>query len=160
MNFINVCCVWRQYTISINVWTGLDEVSRAVMMGWHSLYSDFLQVGESGVVTPMGAGFFRPHQYRPRGPPSLFYNGYRVFIPGVKRPGRGRGDPSPSRAGIENKYSYRSASPQCLLGMQWGSFTFNMCYRFMFVRQRSVFWFVLQSALKAAAADICWCCRK
>jgi hypothetical protein len=26
---------------------------------------------------------------RPWGPPSLSYNGYRVFFPGVKRPGRG-----------------------------------------------------------------------
>ena len=32
---------------------------------------------------------FRTHPDRPRGPPSLLYNGYRVSFPGIKRPGRG-----------------------------------------------------------------------
>jgi hypothetical protein len=32
---------------------------------------------------------FRTRPDRPRGPPSLLYNGYRVSFPGVKRLGRG-----------------------------------------------------------------------
>jgi hypothetical protein len=35
------------------------------------------------------------------GPPSLMYNGYRVF-PGVKRPGRGADHPSPPSAEVQN----------------------------------------------------------
>jgi hypothetical protein len=34
---------------------------------------------------------------RPWGPPSLLYNGYRVYFPGIKRPGRGVDHPLPSR---------------------------------------------------------------
>jgi len=36
-----------------------------------------------------GGEFFRTRPNRPWGPPSLLYNGYRVTLPGVKRPGRG-----------------------------------------------------------------------
>jgi hypothetical protein len=38
---------------------------------------------------PVGGEIFRTYPDRPWGPPSLLYNGYRVFFPGVKRPGRG-----------------------------------------------------------------------
>jgi hypothetical protein len=48
-----------------------------------SRYSDSLRAGRSGDRIPVGAGFFRTYPDRLRGPPSLLYNGYRVF-PGVK----------------------------------------------------------------------------
>src|SRR5215510_13741196 len=40
-----------------------------------------------------GGAIFRTRPDRPWGPPSLLYNGYRVF-PGVKRPGHGADHPS------------------------------------------------------------------
>ena len=39
---------------------------------------------------------FRTHPDRSWGPPSLLYSGYRVFLMGVKRPGRGVDRHSPS----------------------------------------------------------------
>ena len=39
---------------------------------------------------------FRTRPDRPWGPPSLLYNGYRVSLPGVKRPRRGVNHPLPS----------------------------------------------------------------
>jgi len=41
---------------------------------------------------------FHTRPDRPRGPPSLLYNGYRESSRGVKRPGRGADRPTPSRA--------------------------------------------------------------
>jgi hypothetical protein len=42
-----------------------------------------------------------PHLSRPAlGPPSLLYYGYRVSLPGVKRPGRSANYPPPSSAKI------------------------------------------------------------
>jgi len=45
-----------------------------------------------------GPGFeiFRTRPDRPWGPPTLPYNGYRVFSPGVKRQGGGVDHPTPS----------------------------------------------------------------
>ena len=41
---------------------------------------------------------FRTRSDRPWGSPTLLYNGYRIFFPGVKRPGRGVNHSSPSSA--------------------------------------------------------------
>ena len=54
--------------------------------GQLSRYSDSLQCGRSGDRIPVGARFFRTRPERPWGPPSLLYNGYRVF-PGGKSAG-------------------------------------------------------------------------
>ena len=48
-----------------------------------SLYSDSLRAGRSGDTIPVGREVFRTRPDRPWGPPSLLYNGYRVF-PGGK----------------------------------------------------------------------------
>jgi hypothetical protein len=45
---------------------------------------------------PGGGEIFRSRPDRPWGPPSLLYNGCRVFLPGVKRPGRGIDHPPSS----------------------------------------------------------------
>ena len=42
-----------------------------------------------GIETRWEGEIFRTRTERPCGPPSLLYNGCRVFLPGVKRPGRG-----------------------------------------------------------------------
>ena len=54
-----------------------------------------------GIETWWGRDF--PHQSRPAlGPPSLLYNGYRVFPEGKKRPGRDA-DPSPLSSAVVMK---------------------------------------------------------
>ena len=50
-------------------------------------YSDRLRAGRSGDRIPVGGEIFRTCPDWPWGPPSLLYNGYRVF-PGIKS-GRG-----------------------------------------------------------------------
>jgi hypothetical protein len=54
---------------------------------------------------PVGGENFRPHPDRPWGPPSLLYNGYRVF-PGVERPGRGADYPTLLAPGQERVELY------------------------------------------------------
>ena len=58
-------------------------VGRDVSVGITTRYG----LNGPGIESPWGK-IFRIHSDRPWGPPSLIYNGYRVF-PGVKRPGRG-----------------------------------------------------------------------
>ena len=60
---------------------------------------------------PGGGEIFRTCPERPWGPPSLLYNGYRVFPGGKERPGRAA-DPSPrSSAVVKKEYSYTSTPP-------------------------------------------------
>jgi len=49
-----------------------------------------------------GGEIFRTCPDRPWGPPSLLYNGYRVFPGGKERPGRDA-DPSPSSSAVVKK---------------------------------------------------------
>jgi hypothetical protein len=49
----------------------------------------------------VGGEIFRTRPYRPCGPPSLLYNGYRVSFPGVKWPGRGVNHPPPTSAEVK-----------------------------------------------------------
>ena len=50
--------------------------------------SDCLRAGRSEDRIPVGGEIFRTSPDRPWGPPSLLYNGYRVFPGGKVRPGR------------------------------------------------------------------------
>ena len=55
-----------------------------------------------GIESRLGGEIYRTFPDRPWGPPSLLYNGYRVF-PGVKeRPGRDA-DPSPPSNAVVKK---------------------------------------------------------
>ena len=68
---------------------------------------------QSLISNPGGGEIFRTRLDRPWGPPSLLYNGYRVF-PGVRRPGRGVDHPPPSRAEVEGRvqlYLYSPSGP-------------------------------------------------
>ena len=51
---------------------------------------------------PRGGEIFRTCPDRPWGPPSLLYNGYRVFPGGKDRPGRDA-DPSPPSSAVVMK---------------------------------------------------------
>jgi len=51
---------------------------------------------------PGGGEIFRTWPHRPWGPPSLLYNGYRVF-PGTKRPRRDADYPYPSSAKVKGR---------------------------------------------------------
>jgi len=66
--------------------------------GKRSLYSDWLRAGQPGDRISVDGEIFRLCPDRPWGPPSLLYNGYRVF-PGGKEQPRRDADPSlPSSA--------------------------------------------------------------
>ena len=57
---------------------------------------------------------------RSRGPPSLLYNGYRVYFPGVKQPGRRVHHPPPSSAKVKERLELYLYSPFCLHGCMYG----------------------------------------
>lgn len=78
---------------------------------------------------PYGDEIFRTHSDRPRGPPFLLYNAYRVSLPGVKRPGRGVDRPPPYLApSLTTDYSYTSIPTRRLHGLFWG----KVCSSFPF----------------------------
>ena len=63
---------------------------------------------------PGGGEIFRTHPYRPWGPRSLLYNGYRVSFLGIKRCGRGLNHPPPSSAEVKERvelYLYSASGP-------------------------------------------------
>jgi len=66
-----------------------------------------------GIESRCGNEIFRTHPERPWGPPSLLYNGYRVF-PGVKAAGAWRLPPTPSSVEVEEReklYPYSASGP-------------------------------------------------
>ena len=74
-------------------------------------------------ANPGGSEVSRTCPDRPWGPPSLLYNGYRVFHGGKERPGRDADPSPPSSAVVMKGYSYTSTlsmgrtactEPQCL----------------------------------------------
>jgi hypothetical protein len=70
-----------------------------------------LQAGRSGDRISVGGEIFRTCPDRPWGPPSLLYNGYRVFTGGKVRPGRDAEPSPPSSAEVKNRvelYLYSS----------------------------------------------------
>ena len=52
---------------------------------------------------PGGGEIFLTRSDRSWGPPSLLYNGYWGYFSGVKRPGRGVNQPSPSSAKVKER---------------------------------------------------------
>jgi hypothetical protein len=59
-----------------------------------------LRAARSGDRIPVGGKIFRACPDRPWGPPSLLYNGYRVFPGGKVRPGRGADHSPPPSAEV------------------------------------------------------------
>jgi hypothetical protein len=60
---------------------------------------------------PGGGEIIRTCPDRPWGPPSLLYNGYRVFLGGKVRPGRAADHSPPSSAVVMEEWSYTSTHP-------------------------------------------------
>jgi hypothetical protein len=60
---------------------------------------------------PGGNEILRTCPDRPWGPPSLLYNGYRVFPGGKERPGRDADPSAPSNAVVKKEKSYTSTPP-------------------------------------------------
>jgi len=61
--------------------------------------------------TPGGGEIFRTSPDRSWGPPSLLYNGYRVFPGGKVRPGRDADPSPPSSAEVKNRVELYLYSP-------------------------------------------------
>ena len=59
----------------------------------------------------MGGEIFRTCPHRPWSPPSLLYNGHRVFPGGKERPRRDADPSSPSSSVVKNEYSYTPTPP-------------------------------------------------
>ena len=86
-----------------------------------------LRSGRSGDRIPVGTRFFACPD-RPWGPPSLLYNGYRVFPGGKVRPGRAADHSPPSSALVMEEYSYTSTDPLGHTGPVTGSlYLYFMC---------------------------------
>ena len=93
------------YTILV-----LKDRSREISVGIAARY----ELDSPGIESRWGRDFHtRPD--RPWVPPSLLYNGYRVFT-GVKQPGRGVNHPPPSRAEIKERVELYLYSPN---GPSW-----------------------------------------
>jgi hypothetical protein len=62
---------------------------------------------------PVGSRIFSSRRRPDRlwGPPSLLSNGYRVFFPGLKRPGREDDHSPPTSVEVKNTWIYTSAPP-------------------------------------------------
>ena len=73
-------------------------------------------LGGPGIESLWGGEIFRTCPDRLWGPRSLLYNGYRVSLPGVKRPGRGVDHPPR----LKKEYSHTSAPPLGLRGLFYG----------------------------------------
>jgi len=100
--------------------------------GYHAP-NDWLRDGRSGDRIPVGGEIFHTCPDRPWRPPSLLYNGYRVFPGGKERPGRDADSLPPSSAvGHEREELYlyspmgrmACTEPQCLYKGDLYLFTF------------------------------------
>ena len=90
--------------------------------------SDCLRIGRSGVQIPMGSEFFALVQTGCGTPPSLLYSGYRVSLPGVKRPGHGVNPPhNLCDMKVKEGVGLWLYSPLGLHGMLQGQLYFEFC---------------------------------
>jgi hypothetical protein len=93
---------------------------------------DIFSVGTSCVLDGpgdrMAVGIFLNSPDGPWGRPSLVCNGYRVFFPGVKRPGRGVNHPPASSAEVKRVelYLWPPPPPLCRHGRLYGDFRIFM----------------------------------
>jgi hypothetical protein len=87
-------------------WAGIAWSVQRLATGWTVRRSN-----------PRGSEIFRTRADRTWGALSLLDNGYRVFPPGVKRPGRGVGYPVHLVPRLKEECVYTSTSPLGLCGL-------------------------------------------
>jgi len=89
---------------------------------------------------PGGGEIFRTCPDRSWGPPSLLYNGYRIFPGGKVRPGRDADPSLPPRAEVLEEYSYTSTPLRATTGPVTGLLTFTFSHAKEFLLRISKFW--------------------
>jgi len=80
----------------------------------------YISLDGPGIKSRWGGEILRTCPDRPWGPPSLLYDGYRVFPGGKERPGRGLDPSPPSSVVVMKEYSYTSTPPLDLRGLLEG----------------------------------------
>jgi hypothetical protein len=89
------------------MWKNTVELCRAQMTVWHMHIAKWTVRGSN----TGGGEIFRTCPDRPWGPPSLLYDGYRVFPGGIKRPGCDANPSPPSNAEVWNRVELYLYSP-------------------------------------------------
>jgi hypothetical protein len=113
VNRVNVRCIYLWLPLCCK---GLRYIYLFIyLVGRHSSVGIVTRYGLDGPGSiPGGGEIFRSRPNLPWGPPILVYNGYRVFFPGVKWPGRGVDYPPPASARVKERvklYLYSPSGP-------------------------------------------------
>lgn len=86
---------------------------------------------QSGVSTPTKrSSLLHNHPDQLWGIPKLLFNGYHGFFPGVKWQGHEDDCSAPSSAQLKNEWSYTSAPPVSLHGVNWDKLTVQILHQF------------------------------
>jgi hypothetical protein len=123
--------------------------------GWRSRYSDCLRVGRSRDRIP-GRRIFRNCPDRPWGPPSLLYNGYRVFPEGKLRPGRDADPTPPSSTEVKNRVELYLYSPE---GLLWPMKGWNLPTILSFARPTQAYLRKWDCIISQKLKQVCWAPR-
>jgi hypothetical protein len=88
------------YVRCVTLWVEIAQSVQRLATGW-----TFRE------LNPDGGEIFCTHPDRPWGPPSILYNGYRVFFPEVKLSGRYVNHPPPPSAEVKERVELTSTPP-------------------------------------------------
>jgi len=113
----------RMQKMNTELWSLLYWGYGPRYFSWHS---DSLRGGRSGDRIPVGGEIFRTRPDRPWGPPTLLYNGYRVFS-GGNAAGTWRWTPTPSSAGVKERIELYLYSA---FGLSWPVLGWNFTFAF------------------------------
>ena len=115
------------FYLSRNIFYNVGPVAQSIYRlatGW--AIRDRIPVGTRSSARPN----------RPWGPPSLLYNGYRVFPGGKVRPGRAADHSPPSSAAVLEQQSYTSLYPPS--GPHWACNGITLLLHFIFYNTSSI----------------------
>ena len=109
-----MCVLHLTFVIKSHIWFR-DKAARGIGgPGGLSRYSDLLPAAQFGVRSPVRARFSTPVQTGPGAPPGSHI---MVFIPGVKRSGRGLNHPFQSRTEDKERVELYLYPPVVLRGL-------------------------------------------